>query len=67
MKNTLKSLLVKYQIECDSMSVNPTKFPSQILCLGESLWFTENCEKYIESGKLDEFRTTVKVQCCINF
>ncbi|KAK6637824.1 hypothetical protein RUM44_008246 [Polyplax serrata] len=59
-KNTLKSLLVKYQIECDSMSVNPTKFPSQILCLGESLWFTENCEKYIESGKLDEFRTTVK-------
>ena len=54
MKNTLKQLLV----EClkdgrDSKhGMDPLKYPSQILCLAESILFTERCEESIRKGDL---------------
>ena len=54
MKNTLQQLLM----EClkdgrDSKTgMDPLKYPSQILCLAESILFTERCEESIRKGDL---------------
>ena len=54
MKNTLQKLLM----EClkdgrDSKTgMDPLKYPSQILCLAESILFTERCEESIRKGDL---------------
>ena len=54
MKNTLQQLLN----EClkdgrDSKhGMDPLKYPSQILCLAESILFTERCEESIRKGDL---------------
>ncbi|XP_074620352.1 cytoplasmic dynein 2 heavy chain 1-like [Acropora palmata] len=66
MKDTLKQLL----IDCLSASkkggsaggVDPSKFPSQILCLAEQIQFTERCEAAIKSNSLQEFQIEMESQ-----
>ena len=53
---------MKYVEESENNIVDPLKFPSQILSLGESLWFTSKCEENMSKGKLLEFYNTVKVR-----
>ena len=54
MKNTLQQLL----IDClrdgrdTKNGMDPLKYPSQILCLAESILFTERCEESIQKGDL---------------
>ena len=54
MKNTLQQLL----IDClrdgrdTKNGMDPLKYPSQILCLAESILFTERCEESIRKGDL---------------
>ena len=54
MKNTLQQLLN----EClkdgrnSKHGMDPLKYPSQILCLAESILFTERCEESIRKGDL---------------
>ena len=56
MKNTLKQLL----IECVNLgrkkdgSLDPLKFPSQILCLAECILFAEKCEVAIKGKSLNK-------------
>lgn len=40
---------------------DPLKYPSQILCLSESIIFTEKCEQAIISGKLINLLKSLKV------
>ena len=56
MKNTLRQLL----IECVTLgrkkdgSLDPLKYPSQILCLAESILFAEKCEAAIKGKSLEK-------------
>ena len=56
MKRTLQELLV----ECvndghkGGGGVNPVRYPSQVLCLGEQVLFTERCEQAIQRSSLAE-------------
>lgn len=62
MKKTLKGLLIKCLEESESPEgTDPLKYPSQILCLGESIWFTTKCEEHISKGKLQNFHKALKV------
>ncbi|KAM7436007.1 Cytoplasmic dynein 2 heavy chain 1 [Porites harrisoni] len=66
MKDTLKQLLT----DCLSASkkggsgggVDPSKFPSQILCLAEQVQFTDRCEAAIKSNSLQEFQIEMESQ-----
>ena len=64
MKNTLQHLL----IEClkdgrDSKNgMDPLKYPSQILCLAESILFTERCEESIKKGDLRDALSHLQAQ-----
>ena len=57
MKNTLRLLLVdcvNYSRKEDG-SLDPLKYPSQILCLAESVIFAEKCEAAIKGGSLEKY------------
>jgi hypothetical protein len=53
---TLKQLLKACLKEAD-----PVFYPSQILCLAESITFTCRCEDAIKSGKLNSFLLSLQV------
>jgi dynein heavy chain 2 len=60
MKYTLKA----YTLDCITESKNdrkdPDKFPSQILCLCNSIIFTDRCEEAIRSGKIPTLLAQLK-------
>ena len=64
MKNTLKELLK----EClqdgrkNDGSLDPLKYPSQILNLAEAIQFSEKCEEAIKSNKLKKLSAELKSQ-----
>ncbi|KAK6172722.1 hypothetical protein SNE40_016326 [Patella caerulea] len=57
MKDTLKELLINClkDTKASKGGLDPNKYPSQILCLAESIRFTENCEEAIRRNSLHEF------------
>ena len=57
MKNTLKHQLVDCVNEGkkEDGSLDPLKYPSQILCLGEAILFSENCENEIKGGNIEKY------------
>ena len=64
MKATLKHLLLEClsDIQKSNSGTDPLKYPSQILCLAESITFTERCEKAIHSNSLEGLLSSLKVQ-----
>ena len=64
MKNTLQQLLVECVKEgrTGNRGIDPTRYPSQILCLAEQILFTERCEVAIESSTLSEFLIELESQ-----
>lgn len=64
MKHTLQELLVECVKDGKSTDggVNPTRYPSQILCLAEQILFTERCEQAISSNSLTEFMIELESQ-----
>ena len=60
MVETLKDLLVKYLREAKGRSVDPSLYPSQILCVGEMILFTSQCEEAIQASRLDAFLGELK-------
>lgn len=63
MKATLKHLLLDClrDIQKSNSGADPLKYPSQILCLAESITFTERCEKAIHSNNLEGLLSSLKV------
>ena len=63
MKATLKQLLLDClnDIRRSNSGADPLKYPSQILCLAESIIFTERCESSIHSEGLESLLTLLKV------
>jgi dynein heavy chain 2 len=64
MKETLKHLLLDClsDIQKSNSGADPLKYPSQILCLAESITFTERCEKAIDSNNMENLLSSLKVQ-----
>ncbi|PSN45380.1 Cytoplasmic dynein 2 heavy chain 1 [Blattella germanica] len=64
MKATLKQLLLDClnDIRRSNSGADPLKYPSQILCLAESIIFTERCESSIHSEGLESLLTLLKAQ-----
>lgn len=64
MKRTLQELLVACLQEgrAGQSGIDPTKYPSQILCLAEQVLFTERCEQAIQLDILSEFAIELEAQ-----
>ncbi|KAF4526157.1 hypothetical protein B566_EDAN008193 [Ephemera danica] len=64
MRRTLQRSLVQCleQARKSSSGADPLSYPSQILCLTESILFTERCEHAITSSKLQALQTSLKSQ-----
>ncbi|XP_063237932.1 cytoplasmic dynein 2 heavy chain 1 [Bacillus rossius redtenbacheri] len=63
MKSTLRQLLLDcvQEGERTKSDPDPSKYPSQVLCLAESVLFTRRCEEAISSGGLRAFLGTLQV------
>lgn len=59
MQASLRDLLLRCL--ADSASVDPLKYPSQILCLAESINFTTKCEKALSTMNLHPLLANYKV------
>ena len=64
MKHTLQELLVQCLQEgrAGQSGIDPTKYPSQTLCLAEQVLFTERCEQAIQMSSLNEFAIELEAQ-----
>ena len=64
MQSTLQNLLVECTKagKATSGGIDPSKYPSQILCLAEQVLFTERCEQAIQSATLSEFLIELESQ-----
>ncbi|XP_067663541.1 cytoplasmic dynein 2 heavy chain 1-like isoform X1 [Haliotis asinina] len=62
MKDTLKELLRECLKDNKSSGLDPNRYPSQILCLGEQIRFTENCEEAVKRGGLRSFLAEIENQ-----
>ncbi|CAG5115632.1 unnamed protein product, partial [Candidula unifasciata] len=64
MKDTLKELLTVCLKEARSShaGLDPSKYPSQILCLAEYIKFTENCEEAIQKNGLRDLLKETETQ-----
>lgn len=60
MQLTLKELLVNCQRE--KQAPDPLKYPSQILCLSDSITFTTKCEQAISSMTIPPMLAKYKVK-----
>ncbi|GJQ81470.1 btv [Trypoxylus dichotomus] len=60
MQASLRSLLNKCL--ADGQNLDPSKYPSQILCLADSITFTNKCEQAINSMTLPPLLATYKTQ-----
>jgi dynein heavy chain 2 len=47
-------------------SLDPTLFPSQILCLSEQIRFTMKCEESISQNSLQQLKVRIEWLCVIN-
>ncbi|XP_057314672.1 cytoplasmic dynein 2 heavy chain 1-like isoform X2 [Hydractinia symbiolongicarpus] len=62
MKGTLQKLLKECHAASKSGNVDPSLFPSQILCLAESILFTERCEDALRNGRLHMLKGELEAQ-----
>ncbi len=64
MQRTLQELLVACVTEgrAGQSGINPSSYPSQILCLAEQVLFTEHCEQAIHNDSLSEFSIELDAQ-----
>ncbi|XP_069679211.1 cytoplasmic dynein 2 heavy chain 1 isoform X2 [Periplaneta americana] len=64
MKSTLKQLLLDClnDIQKSNSGADPLKYPSQILCLAESITFTQRCENAIRTNGLENLLSSLKSQ-----
>ena len=64
MQRTLQELLVQCLQEgrSEQSGINPSKYPSQLLCLAEQVLFTERCEQAVLSDSLSEFAIELEAQ-----
>ncbi|XP_071483964.1 LOW QUALITY PROTEIN: cytoplasmic dynein 2 heavy chain 1-like [Diadema antillarum] len=66
MKSTLKKLLIDclkaHKSSSSGAGVDPTKYPSQILCLAAQIQFTEQCEAAISENSLHELLIELEQQ-----
>lgn len=62
MKYTLKSFLLDCisDVKHNQKDINLDKYPTQILCLGNSIVYTERCEEAIRSQRLQEYLSKLK-------
>lgn len=60
MQVTLKDHLVRCL--SDGLSASPLKYPSQILCLADSITFTSKCEQAISNMSLPTLLANYKVK-----
>jgi dynein heavy chain 2 len=62
MVNTLQKLLVQVLQESrgEIGNYNVDRYPSQVLCLAESIAFTERCERAIKAGELSQLHRSLK-------
>jgi len=60
MRCTLKSLLLDCVSDSKHDSKDPDKYPAQILCLSNSIVFTDQCEEAIRSGRLSNLQAQLK-------
>ncbi|XP_071951365.1 cytoplasmic dynein 2 heavy chain 1-like isoform X2 [Antedon mediterranea] len=65
----MTATLQKLLLEClqaykndSSSGVDPSKYPSQILCLADQIQFTEQCEAAIKGNSLQQFLSEVEGQ-----
>ncbi|XP_024132434.1 cytoplasmic dynein 2 heavy chain 1 [Oryzias melastigma] len=54
MKETLKHLLYECLMAAKKGDVDPSRYPSQILCLAEQIQFTEDVEKALKQQRLQQ-------------
>eukprot|EP00051_Salpingoeca_urceolata_P021875 m.349048 g.349048 ORF g.349048 m.349048 type:complete len:4259 (-) comp19881_c0_seq4:199-12975(-) len=59
MKATLRALLSDCVNDADT---NPSKYPSQVLCISEQVVFTQRCAKAIEAGALGQLKKELQGQ-----
>nr|CAD7594424.1 unnamed protein product [Timema genevievae] len=64
MKSTLRQLLIECvsDVEQTKSEPDPIKFPSQVLCLCESVLFTRRCEEAITNNSLQHLLGSLKRQ-----
>lgn len=63
MKGTLKELLKDCLRDAKStQGLDPNKYPSQVLCLGEMVQFTERCEEAMKTNSLNSFHGEMQQQ-----
>ncbi|XP_076446844.1 LOW QUALITY PROTEIN: cytoplasmic dynein 2 heavy chain 1-like [Babylonia areolata] len=64
MKSTLQELLRECLIDCKQSQggLDPSKYPSQILCLTEMVRFTENAEEAVKKNTLQPLKQEVEAQ-----
>ncbi|KAG1684369.1 Cytoplasmic dynein 2 heavy chain 1 [Nymphon striatum] len=63
MKETLRQLLQQCVSESGgAKQLDPSKYPSQILCLAELVNFTKQCEQAINGKSLSKFKTQLEEQ-----
>ncbi|XP_028320044.1 cytoplasmic dynein 2 heavy chain 1 isoform X2 [Gouania willdenowi] len=60
MKETLKHLLCECLFAGKKGEVDPSRFPSQILCLAEQIQFTEDVEKSLREQSLQQLELELK-------
>ena len=46
----------------EQSGINPSKYPSQLLCLAEQVLFTERCEQAVLRDSLSEFAIELEAQ-----
>lgn len=63
MQNTLRKLLIQCLSDSKQGEAgpDPVKYPSQILCLADSIVFTSRCELAIKNATLPPLLATYKV------
>ncbi|XP_055023019.1 cytoplasmic dynein 2 heavy chain 1 [Boleophthalmus pectinirostris] len=62
MKETLKHLLYECVLAGKKGQVDPSRYPSQILCLAEQIQFTEDVEKAIKEQNLQRLELELKAK-----
>lgn len=68
MQTTLHTLLMQCLAETNQRNTgpDPLQYPSQVLCLTESIVFTTRCEQAIKSATLPALLAVYKVNCLYN-
>ncbi|XP_047126593.1 cytoplasmic dynein 2 heavy chain 1 isoform X1 [Hydra vulgaris] len=62
MKETLKLMAVECYRNSKAGNVDPSKYPSQVLCIAEAILFTEKCEEALRNNRLHKFKSELEAQ-----